>query len=432
MYNETDFSEYIPNDSSLKWYQLEPNDAKELIIKLVLFVICPFAAFLGSLLRPTSKSSFVIYFLFGILFCWHMDPAGLTEYDDYMGIRDELLAYKYSMADFLEKFVGYITLQGKERDLYSVFLNAFTRIFSSNFHLYFAIASIPYLIFSLAAVRKLTESEEFPRCGIYALLIILLFVIPRDIVTVQNPRYTTAVWISMWGFLNYFDRSKSNWKWYAIPIILSVVLHTGLLPMVLVFLMAMIVPLPVKKIELIFFVSIPFSFFSYELFASINYSFLPSFLSHWIQSYLSDEMYAKLILNKGRSGFFWVTQLFSYISYLAYFLIPIMMMKYKEQILENSEIGKLYPFYILLFSITNFIRMLPTIGVRYFLTIQIMSVYMFFKVFYPMKKNYFWVLLFAWSFPIFLRWFYSGAGLHLVPKNIYFDNLFSLVNDYIL
>lgn len=432
MYNETDFSEYIPNDNSLKWYQLEPNDAKELVIKLVLFVICPFAAFLGSLLRPTSKSSFVIYFLFGILFCWHMDPAGLTEYDDYMGIRDEFLAYKYSMADFLEKFVGYITLQGKERDLYSVFLNAFTRIFSSNFHLYFAIASIPYLIFSLASVRKLTESEEFPRCGIYALLIILLFVIPRDIVTVQNPRYTTAVWISMWGFLNYFDRSKSNWKWYAIPIILSVVLHTGLLPMVLVFLMAIIVPLPVKKIELIFFVSIPFSFFSYELFASINYSFLPSFLSHWIQSYLSDEMYAKLILNKGRSGFFWVTQLFSYISYVAYFLIPIMMMKYKEQILVNSEIGKLYPFYILLFSITNFIRMLPTIGVRYFLTIQIMSVYMFFKVFYPMKKNYFWVLLFAWSFPIFLRWFYSGAGLHLVPKNIYFDNLFSLVNDYIL
>lgn len=100
MYNETDFSEYIPNDSSLKWYQLEPNDAKELVIKLVLFVICPFAAFLGSLLRPTSKSSFVIYFLFGILFCWHMDPAGLTEYDDYMGIRDEFLAYKYSMADF--------------------------------------------------------------------------------------------------------------------------------------------------------------------------------------------------------------------------------------------------------------------------------------------------------------------------------------------
>lgn len=130
MYNETDFSEYIPNDSSLKWYQLEPNDAKELVIKMVLFVLCPFAAFLGSLLRPTSKSSFVIYFLFGILFCWHMDPKGLVVYDDYIGIRDLFLKYKYTMTDFYDKLWLYITFEGKEKELYSVFLNAFTRQFS--------------------------------------------------------------------------------------------------------------------------------------------------------------------------------------------------------------------------------------------------------------------------------------------------------------
>lgn len=122
MYNETDFSEYIPNDSSLKWYQLEPNDAKELVIKMVLFVLCPFAAFLGSLLRPTSKSSFVIYFLFGILFCWHMDPKGLVVYDDYIGIRDLFLKYKYTMTDFYDKLWLYITFEGKEKELYSVFL----------------------------------------------------------------------------------------------------------------------------------------------------------------------------------------------------------------------------------------------------------------------------------------------------------------------
>lgn len=136
MYNETDFSEYIPNDSSLKWYQLEPNDAKELVIKMVLFVLCPFAAFLGSLLRPTSKSSFVIYFLFGILFCWHMDPKGLVVYDDYIGIRDLFLKYKYTMTDFYDKLWLYITFEGKEKELYSVFLNAFTRQFSDNYHLF--------------------------------------------------------------------------------------------------------------------------------------------------------------------------------------------------------------------------------------------------------------------------------------------------------
>lgn len=112
------------------------NDAKELVIKLVLFVIWPFAAFLGSLLRPTSKSSFVIYFLFGILFCWHMDPKGLVAYDDYIGIRDLFLKYKYTMTDFYDKLWLYITFEGKEKELYSVFLNAFTRQFSDNYHLF--------------------------------------------------------------------------------------------------------------------------------------------------------------------------------------------------------------------------------------------------------------------------------------------------------
>lgn len=144
MYNESDFPEYIPNDSSLKWYQLEPNDAKELIIKLVLFVIWPFAAFLGSLLRPTSKSSFVIYFLFGILFCWHMDPVGLVRYDDYLGTQRVFLHFKYTMSDVYEKFLAYITFVGKDKEIYSIFLNAVTRLFSDNYHLFFAIASIPY------------------------------------------------------------------------------------------------------------------------------------------------------------------------------------------------------------------------------------------------------------------------------------------------
>ena len=61
----------------------------------------------------------------------------------------------------------------------------------------------------------------------------------------------------------------------------------------------------------------------------------------------------------------------------------------------------------------------------------IMSIYMFFKVYYPQKKKYFYLLLSGWSFYIFMRWFYSGAGLYLIPKNIYYDNLFYLIGDYI-
>ena len=433
MYNESDFPEYIPNDSSLKWYQLEPNDAKELVIKLVLFVIWPFAAFLGSLLRPTSKSSFVIYFLFGILFCWHMDPKGLVAYDDYIGIRDLFLKYKYTMTDFYDKLWLYITFEGKEKELYSVFLNAFTRQFSDNYHLFFAIASVPYLLFSLLSVRKMVTDNEFPLWGFMSLIIILLFVIPRDIVTVQNPTYTTGVWITMWGFLNYFDQSARNRYLYVIPILLTPFIHSGFWPMIFVYILAISLPLSahIKTLHIIFFASIPFSLLSYDLFNGINYSFLPPAISNWIEMYLNDDFYAKFVQNKGASGFFWVSQFFSYIIYGLYLYIPLILMKKSNEILCRDDIGKLYPFYILLFSVTNFIRLLPVIGQRYLFTVQIMSIFMFYKVFYPQKSKFFYILLGGWSFHIFFRWFYSGAGLNLVPKNIYYDNLFSLIIDYL-
>ena len=431
MYNESDFLEYISNDSSLKWYQLEPNDAKELIIKLVLFVICPFAAFLGSLLRPTSKSSFVIYFLFGVLFCWHMDPAGLTGYDDYIGIRDLFLHHKYNMSEFFDMFMGYITFQGKEKEVYTIFLNAMTRVFSNNYHLFFALAGIPYLVFSLLSVRKLTSDVMFPVYGIIPLVIILLFVIPRDIVTVQNPRYTTGVWISIWGFLNFFDEAKQNRRLYIIPILLTPLIHSGFWPMMIVFLVFLFCPIQIRALEILFFASIPFSLLSYDLFSGLNYSFLPPVFSHWIESYLSDDAYAKLIMHKGSSGFFWVRVMFSYIIYALYIYIAVLLMKNKQVIFSQKETSSLYPFYLLLFAVTNFIRLLPTIGERYLYTIEILTVYLFFKVFYPFKKIIFFFLLGGWSFYIFMRWFYSGAGLLLVPKNIYYDNLFSLITDYI-
>ena len=188
---------------------------------------------------------------------------------------------------------------------------------------------------------------------------------------------------------------------------------------------------PVLFILFLFYVSIPFSVLSYDLFSGISYSFLPPVFARWVETYLSEDSYASFVQMKGTSGFFWVTQLFSYMSYGLYIYIPIVLMKKSNEILCRDDIGKLYPFYMLLFSATNFIRLVPVIGQRYLYTVQIMSIYMFFKVFYPQQKGYFYALLGGWLFYIFIRWFYNGAGLELVPKNIYIDNLFSLINDYI-
>lgn len=168
-----------------------------------------------------------------------------------------------------------------------------------------------------------------------------------------------------------------------------------------------------------------------ELFSGINYSFLPPMFSHWINDYLNGDVYAEAILHRGRSGFFWVTLLFSYINYVVYLLVAVWLIKQRDVILVRQDIGKLYSFYLVLFSVTNFIRMLPTIGQRYLWTVQILSVYLLFKVYYPAKKRYFLLLLFGWSYHIFMRWIYNGAGTYLVPRSIYYDNLVSLIVDYL-
>lgn len=283
------------------------------------------------------------------------------------------------------------------------------------------------------SVRKLVSDNKFPLYGLMPLIIILLLVIPRDIVTVQNPRYTTGVWLTMWGFLNYFDISKSNSCLYFIPILIAPFIHSGFWPMIFIFILAVFLPLShnIRTIEVLFYVSIPFSVLSYDLFSGISYSFLPPVFARWVEKYLSEDSYASFVQMKGTSGFFWVTQLFSYITYCLYLYIPFSLMKRREEILCRYDVGRLYPFYILLFAVTNFIRLLPVIGQRYLYTVQIMSVYMFFKVLYPQKARYFYFLLGGWSLYIFLRWFYSGAGNSLVPKNVYYDNLFYLIQEYL-
>lgn len=93
------------------------------------------------------------------------------------------------------------------------------------------------------SVRKLVSDNKFPLYGLMPLIIILLFVIPRDIVTVQNPRYTTGVWLTMWGFLNYFDKSKSKSCLYFIPILIAPFIHSGFWPMIFIFILAVFLPL---------------------------------------------------------------------------------------------------------------------------------------------------------------------------------------------
>lgn len=285
------------------------------VLSLLLFVISPFVSFLASLLKPISKTSFVIYFLFGVLFCWHMGAVEGDQYDDYFQIVERFQESRYTLTDFWNILCDFVTFQSDEKEVYPILLNAITRLFSDNSHLFFAIASVPYLLLSLACVRMLVNDQKFPRSGIWALLIIYLFVVPRDILTVQNPRYTTAFWLVIFVLLKYYGTSTKNRNHYLLLLLLTPLIHNGIVPMVLILGLYLCFPLKYGLVRNVFYISIPFSFFSYHLLSQLDYSFLSTSMLIYVERHLGEAYYNKYVVHTGSSGYFWVQNLFDNLLY---------------------------------------------------------------------------------------------------------------------
>ena len=83
---------------------------KKLGSKLLLFIVWPFGAWLSCFKSANTKSSYIIYFLFSLLLCWHMSPNNTTGlYDDFLGIMDRFRAYDFSAQEILYQINAYFS-----------------------------------------------------------------------------------------------------------------------------------------------------------------------------------------------------------------------------------------------------------------------------------------------------------------------------------
>lgn len=176
--------------------------------KLMLFLISPFISFVISLIDPRSKSSYLIFFLFGLIFCWHLNPTHLDRYEDLFGIIDYFEYNNFSTDEILNQIRYYFTFsEYSQKEIYQNIMIWFTKLFSNNYHCFFFLVSIPWLFFFLSSLHKITDNKKFNH-SIICYIILFLFVFPRDIISVQNPRYTTAVWVSIFATINYFYKEE--------------------------------------------------------------------------------------------------------------------------------------------------------------------------------------------------------------------------------
>lgn len=401
---------------------------REFWVKIVLFIIYPFGTFLLSLINANRKSSYLIYFLFGVLFCWHMNPTSLQFTDDFYWIMLRVVENNFTGIDIWNQIVSYVTFtEDAPKEIYENVLNWFSKLFSPNPHLFFAFASVPFLVFMLGSLNKITSDRKFTQSW-YCLIVLILFVLPRDIITVQNPRFGTGVWVLIFATIGFFSSKKYQWKYYFL-ILLTPCIHAGFWFYVIAFTCGLLLLRNQKLLMILLYVSIPFSYLSYGLLSNINFSLLPlpSTLVLWIERYLSEDSYDKFITNKNASGFFWITEMFSAIQTTTYLLVPIYLWKYKNM-LANQK--KLFSFYLYFYAVVNFIQFVPVLGARFYWLVRIFSIYMWFKDVYPRHNKVLLVLLLSCSWEIFIRYFYMGALAKCVPLEIFYTPLPYLIMDY--
>lgn len=417
---------------STSFFKLE--NKEELVEKLILFILWPFGAFLYSLRDAASRSSYVIYFLFGVVICWHMDSNfdfG-THYDDLQGIMERFRDFNMSWDELKWQFTEYFNFSGKaEKELYGISLMWFTKQYTLNPHVYFALSAVVFLFFFLNCLKRITSQPKFDN-SFYCLIILLLFVLPRDIITVQNPRYCTAMWMVVMGTFNYFLATKYRY-WNVGWILLAPLFHSGLWAYAIIFVAGQIaVTLLREKIWILYLCSIPFAFFSYDVVSIVDIWSLPipDNFKLWMSWHFNEKSFENAILNKGASGFFWFGKSFAIIRQIAYIGIPFILIKFKGSLKGNSQLRNFFWYFIFYISVVNFIQIVPVLGQRSYFVTRILSMYFWLKLVYPKYNKYLLFILFACSWEIFQRYFYNGAVNSSVPKIFFIEPLPNIIMDY--
>ena len=415
--------------------QLKRASKEELGEKLALFIFCPFLSFLYSLRDAASRSSYVIYFLFGVAICWSMDVnfSPDAHYDDLQGIMERFRNFHMSGEDLRYQISEYFSFSGHaEKELYGIAMMWFTKLFTQNPHAYFALSAVVYLIFFLNCLKRITRAPHFDN-SFYCLIILLLFVVPRDIITVQNPRYSTAMWMAIMGTFNYYLATKHR-MWNVLWIAAAPLCHSGMWAYAVIFIAGqMLIKLLNHKVIWAFYIiSIPFVFFSYDVISMVDIQSLPlpSNFQRWVSWYFNEDSFNKEIKGTGASGFAWVGQTFAILSKIMYVGIPFILKKYSAEISGNKLLWQFLWFFIFYAAVVNFMQAIPVLGYRSYFVTRILSMYFWIIMVYPRNNKYLLYLLAANSWEIFYRYFYKGAVNSSVPKIFFIEPLPVVIYNY--
>ena len=337
----------------LSIWQRERDD--DLVIKILLFLISPFCGLVYSFYRIRTKSSFIILFLFAIVYGFSM----IVESSLYMSDATYYLDGNHHRADFeqyvsmtYENFVDMILhpFENGERDIYHVIMKFLVSRFTSNYHVFFCCISMVFMAFSLKSLKYFIK--ELPSKLNFICYVLLFLFLNIQIFQINGVRFYTAAWIAIYAILQiYISKDRK----YLLLLAVTPLVHSAFW----VLLLLVIIKSFTGNFSLLWKILFLTSFFASELFTnfiSSNINVLPDSFSEWGAFYLNTQT------QLGDGGRFY--SVFGMLSrYCIYFLIFLLIR------ISNKLEGKtqsIFIFLIILATFSSAAQAISNLGGRFF------------------------------------------------------------------
>ncbi len=397
-----------------KW--LKENN-EDLGIKIILFFISPFFSLLYSLKRVNTKSSYLFFFLFAILFGLNFTTSnGRDEYNtgDAAVYRQSFELYKYSNIDDLKNYYKETMSMENERrrDVYVISMIYIASLFSLDYHIFFMLLAIVFSYFMLRSMKFLTEEDSFNYTSMYV-LILCIFVFNNGIFNINGCRFWTASWIAIYSIFQIF---RNNNVRYLLLIALTPLIHQAYWFLVVILLIVLLTRFFNNIWKILFFASFFVSSFAIEFVTDIS-EYLPTSLQFLIERYTTEEAISSLY----RSNYYQVIRrIFKLIFNIYISYIILLFIRDEKNLLSNSKTKNIYRFLLIYMTIINFFAMIPSLGTRFQIIALPFIAYLWLVNFESRRKHRVVILIFPLISMFFFYERIMAYLFHSVPISFYF------------
>lgn len=398
-------------------------DNRDIADKIILFVISPFLAFLYSLQRIKTKSSYIVFFLFSVCFGLSFTvDSGKSELIklDGASYRERFEAYRnVGSQEYYSGLKEFFSFDEGAKDYYFDTVAFYVSRITGNYHVMFMIFAAIFAFFSLKSFKFLTSEDNF-NTTLASFILAYLFMI-NQIFNINGVRFWTAAWIAVYAVFQIF---KNGNKKYFFLTLITPFFHGSYWIFIGVLLLAYFFKRYEKLWTVLFIISFFVSNISVEMARGIIDA-LPPFLGKMALSY-TDQEYIEM-RNAAGTGFWWVNELFRYLVMIYINVTVFLFINNRIQITSNPKTKNLFAFLLVWMTFANFTMPIPSLGARFVQLSYPLIAYIWLVNFKDVKYQlYLYLIPFVFLYNIYRQgvyyntvldpYFYISSPIFLVLK----------------